>query len=76
MLASEVEGTGPRLALLHGFTQDRRCWGPLAADLAVDHEVVRVDAPGHGGSSAVRADLPATADLVVATVGRASYLGH
>ncbi|HUF33332.1 MAG TPA: alpha/beta fold hydrolase [Acidimicrobiales bacterium] len=76
MLASSVEGTGPRLALLHGFTQDRRCWGPVAADLATDHEVVRVDAPGHGGSSAVRADLAAGAELVVATVGRAAYLGY
>lgn len=76
MLASSVEGTGPRLALLHGFTQDRRCWGPVAAALAADHEVVRVDAPGHGGSSAVRADLPAGAEMVVATVGRAAYLGY
>jgi 2-succinyl-6-hydroxy-2,4-cyclohexadiene-1-carboxylate synthase len=76
MLASEVEGSGPRLALVHGFTQDRRCWGPVAADLATDHEVVRLDAPGHGGSSGVRADLPTAADLVVATAGRATYLGY
>ncbi len=75
MLAVETDGAGRRLVLVHGFTQTGRCWGPLAADLAADHEVVRVDAPGHGRSAAARADLPATADLLAA-LGPATFLGY
>ena len=48
----------------------------LAADLADDHEVVAVDAPGHGGSADVRADLVAGAALLGATGGRATYVGY
>ena len=54
-LHSERNGTGPRVVLVHGFTQTGRCWGPIADDLEADHEVVRVDAPGHGGSADVEA---------------------
>ena len=67
---------GERLVLLHGFTQNRRCWGPFADDLARDHEVVLVDLPGHGGSAGIAADLPTAADLVVAAGGRATYVGY
>ncbi len=75
MLASEGEGTGPRLVLVHGFTQTARCWGPIGPALAEGHEAVRVDAPGHGRSADVRADLPATAELL-AGLGPATYLGY
>ncbi|MBL8775394.1 MAG: alpha/beta fold hydrolase [Acidimicrobiales bacterium] len=74
-LAHETHGAGTRLVLVHGFTQTERCWGPVAADLAADHKVVRVDAPGHGGSAAVDADLPATADLL-ATFGPGTFVGY
>jgi len=66
-LHSERSGDGPpdqRIVLLHGFTQTGRCWAPVDADLARDREVVRIDAPGHGGSSDVRADLGETAALM------------
>ena len=72
----EVEGSGPRVALVHGFTQTRRCWGPLGADLAADHEVVLIDAPGHGGSSQVRADLVEGGLLIGEAGGEATYLGY
>jgi 2-succinyl-6-hydroxy-2,4-cyclohexadiene-1-carboxylate synthase len=75
-LNAEREGAGPRVVLVHGFTQTRRCWGPEVADLAQDHEVVRVDAPGHGRSAAVRADLAAGGRLIAAEGGRATYLGY
>jgi 2-succinyl-6-hydroxy-2,4-cyclohexadiene-1-carboxylate synthase len=65
-----------RLVLVHGFSQTGRCWGPIADDLARDHEVVRIDAPGHGGSSPVRADLTATAELLAQTGGPAIYVGY
>jgi 2-succinyl-6-hydroxy-2,4-cyclohexadiene-1-carboxylate synthase len=81
-------GGRARLVLVHGFGQTGRCWGPVAADLARDHELVRVDAPGHAGSSGVRADLPTTARLLAELVqpgepgepgepgGRAVYVGY
>ncbi len=69
----ELRGTGPPLVLLHGFTQTARLWGPLGDSLSQDHTLVGIDLPGHGGSDAVRADLPATAglvrDAVTSTVG-------
>ncbi len=76
MLAADVTGAGPRLVLLHGFTQTGRSWGRLPARLAGHHEVVTVDLPGHGRSSSVAADLWATARLVAEAGGRADYLGY
>lgn len=74
-LASDTDGAGPRLVLVHGFTLTGGCWGSIAPDLAADHEVVRVDAPGHGGSAAVHTDLPDTAALL-AELGPATYIGY
>ena len=82
-LHSEIGGTDPsdrgrRIVLLHGFTQTARCWDPIDADLGRDHEVVRLDAPGHGdgASSAVRADLSETAWLIAEAGGPAIYVGY
>jgi len=75
-LYGERDGTGPRVVLLHGFGQTCRCWGPLAAALAERHEVLRLDAPGHGGSADVAADLPTTGRLVAEAGGPALYLGY
>jgi len=72
----EVDGRGPRLVLVHGFTQNRNCWGPIGTDLARDHEVVRLDAPGHGESSAVHAALHTGAGLMADRGGHATYLGY
>jgi 2-succinyl-6-hydroxy-2,4-cyclohexadiene-1-carboxylate synthase len=69
-LSSTVDGSGPRVVLVHGFTQTLASWEPLAARLRPRWRVVRVDLPGHGGSGAVRADLPQTAALL----GRAAGL--
>jgi 2-succinyl-6-hydroxy-2,4-cyclohexadiene-1-carboxylate synthase len=68
-------GTG-RLVLLHGFTQNSRCWGPFLPALAHDREVVAVDLPGHGTNSAVRADLWQSAEIVADSYGPADYLGY
>lgn len=75
-LHTEVLGRGDRLVLVHGFTQTGRCWGPVADDLARDHELVLVDAPGHGRSAAVRADLDRGARLLGEAGGSATYLGY
>jgi 2-succinyl-6-hydroxy-2,4-cyclohexadiene-1-carboxylate synthase len=52
------------LVVLHGFTQTGRLWGRFGDLLSQEHTLVALDLPGHGGSDPVRADLPATADLV------------
>lgn len=76
MLWSERAGTGPRLVLVHGFTQNRRCWGPVADALAEHHEVVLIDAPGHGRSSDVPAGLRTGARLIADSGGAGTYLGY
>ena len=72
-LQVELRGSGPPLALLHGFTQTGRLWGGFGEHLAQAFTLVAIDLPGHGGSDAVRADLPASARLVAdavrATIG-------
>jgi 2-succinyl-6-hydroxy-2,4-cyclohexadiene-1-carboxylate synthase len=77
-LAFDRVGSGPRLVLIHGFTQNRRCWGAVADDLARDHEVWLVDAPGHGDSADVEADLVEGARLVAELTGDrpATFLGY
>ena len=76
MLHADVEGRGPRLVLVHGFTQTRRSWGIVAPMLAVRREVVAVDAPGHGKSGDVRADLGHGANMIGEVGGEADYLGY
>jgi 2-succinyl-6-hydroxy-2,4-cyclohexadiene-1-carboxylate synthase len=75
-LHAERRGAGPPLVLVHGFTQTGRCWGPEADALAVDHEVVLVDAPGHGGSADVIAGLRTGGRLIADQGGEATYLGY
>jgi 2-succinyl-6-hydroxy-2,4-cyclohexadiene-1-carboxylate synthase len=75
-LASTRNGHGPRIVLVHGFTQTGRSWDTVAARLTGRFEVVTVDAPGHGGSGAVPATLPDGATLLGATGGPATYVGY
>lgn len=75
-LDREVTGSGPRLALVHGFTQTRRCWEPIASALAADHELVLIDAPGHGGSAHVQTDLAHGGRLIAQAAGPATFLGY
>jgi 2-succinyl-6-hydroxy-2,4-cyclohexadiene-1-carboxylate synthase len=75
-LHAEREGSGPPLVLVHGFTQTRRCWGPIAEDLRTDHALVRVDAPGHGMSSEVIAGLRGGGRMIADQGGEATYVGY
>lgn len=75
-LHAERDGAGPPIVLVHGFTQTRNCWGPIATDLQSDHLVVRVDAPGHGMSSEVMAGLRGGGRMIADQGGRATYLGY
>ncbi len=75
-LHGERRGTGRTVVLVHGFTQTGRCWGPEADALAADHEIVLVDAPGHGRSAEIREDLRSGGRLIADQGGEATYLGY
>lgn len=45
------EGAGPGVLLIHGYGGNKDVWKEVAAALAKDHTVVRVDLPGSGGST-------------------------
>jgi 2-succinyl-6-hydroxy-2,4-cyclohexadiene-1-carboxylate synthase len=78
-LAAEQRGDDglPRLVFVHGFTQTRNSWKPIAEQfVATGHQCVVVDLPGHGESGHVRADLRRTADMIATLGGRATYIGY
>jgi 2-succinyl-6-hydroxy-2,4-cyclohexadiene-1-carboxylate synthase len=64
-LHAEASGEGHPLVLVHGFTQTGRLWGPFGSSLERHHRLIRVDLPGHGGSSAVEADLEGAGRLLL-----------
>jgi len=78
VLATQALGeSGPTLALVHGFTQTGRSWGPVAERLAGSRRVTLVDAPGHGGSAEVHLDLWGAGCAVLDAVGSgADLLGY
>lgn len=78
-LAAEQLGDprATRVVFLHGFTQTRNSWKPMAQQVAsAGHHCIVIDLPGHGDSAGVRADLRRTADMVAALGGAATYVGY
>jgi len=51
LLYYEVEGDGPPLVLLHGWSLDRRMFDPQRPAFAREYRVIRVDRRGFGRSS-------------------------
>jgi 2-succinyl-6-hydroxy-2,4-cyclohexadiene-1-carboxylate synthase len=47
----EVDGDGPPLLLLHGFTGSVRAWDAIRSQLASDAQVIALDLIGHGQSA-------------------------
>lgn len=76
VLATDRSGGGRKIALLHGFTQTRRCWNGLDELLAEQHEVVRVDLPGHGDADPLARPLPDAAEALAAEIGPAVWVGY
>lgn len=76
----ESRGSGSPLVLVHGFTQSGRAWGRAGDVLAARFHLVAIDAPGHGRSAGVTADLSGGADLmagaVAAVAPEADWLGY
>lgn len=75
-LTTPGSGAGPRLVLLHGFTQTSASWSPVVGALVPTHHVVAVDLPGHGRSAEADLDLAGTAAAVAEQAGRAVYVGY
>jgi 2-succinyl-6-hydroxy-2,4-cyclohexadiene-1-carboxylate synthase len=75
-LPADRTGEGPRLALVHGFTQTRGSWQTLATGLMGDHEVVTIDAPGHGEAADVQVGLVEGGQLLADTAGPATCIGY
>ena len=65
----------PRLGFVHGFTQTGRSWEPTI-EAVPEYESVLIDAPGHGGSSGIEADLVDGASLMADVGGRGVYIGY
>ncbi|WP_399882444.1 alpha/beta fold hydrolase [Streptomyces sp. BBFR51] len=57
-LAYTRVGTGEPLLLLHGIGHHRQAWDPVIDILATEREVIAVDLPGFGESSALPHGLP------------------
>lgn len=76
MAEQRTTGSGPRVALLHGFTQTHASWEPLVDRLGSGRELVRLDLPGHGPDPDPPAGLAATAARVGDAVGAATYVGY
>lgn len=72
----ETIGNGPRVVLLHGFTQTGRCWPVVADALAESMEVVLVDLPGHGRSVGVPTDPISAATFLAEAIGAADWIGY
>ncbi|MFO7959847.1 MAG: alpha/beta hydrolase [Nitriliruptoraceae bacterium] len=64
----------PALVALHGIGDDGPCWTEIADDLARDHDVVLLDARGHGRSDAPPTGY-ATREHVNDVVGLLDVLG-
>ena len=79
LLYYEVEGDGPPLVLLHGWSLDRRMFDLQMPAFALEYRVIRVDRRGFGRSSDAEdltwnaADLRAILDHL--GIGRARVLG-
>ena len=76
MLHAVVEGSGPRVVLVHGFTQTLRSWDGVAGRLSASYEVTRPDLPGHGGSAGERLDFEAATRALGDRGGQGAYVGY
>ena len=68
--------SAPSQILLHGFTQTSQSWNRYINLVDPEQPIIRVDAPGHAGSSSVAADLNSSAHMVVKQCGFGDYIGY
>jgi 2-succinyl-6-hydroxy-2,4-cyclohexadiene-1-carboxylate synthase len=66
-----------RLILVHGFTQTAASWDAIEYRLsALGHEVIALDAPGHGAHKDTHLTLWEGADMLAAEGGRGTWVGY
>ena len=76
MLANWRFGQGPRIALVHGFTQTQETWAEIVSTLDKQFELVAIDAPNHGDSSDLSLNLESGAKAILEVGGDATYVGY
>src|SRR5256885_1279110 len=64
------QGVGEPLLLIHGIGSSHRCWAPVIAELAAQHDVVAVDLPGFGASAPLPPEVSRTVPSLVDAVER------
>jgi pimeloyl-ACP methyl ester carboxylesterase len=70
LIAYTSTGSGEPLVLLHALGTDRHMWDPVIDRLAQEREVIAVDMPGFGESSAISPAAPADlAEAIDAELG-------
>ena len=67
-IAGPGPSASPAAVLLHGFTQNRYCWGQFAAQLGRSHSVWALDLPGHGSSGHPNVTFAGAVDLINETL--------
>ncbi len=79
----KVEGEGPTLVMIHGFSAAIGWWNAISDDLAKDHRVARLDLIGHGGTAAPNAGYAIERQAVLVSavldrlqVNKATVIGH
>ncbi|WP_300335885.1 alpha/beta fold hydrolase [Accumulibacter sp.] len=65
---STVIGSGPDLALIHGWGLGSRVWQPLVEALSPRHRVHLVELPGYGQAATDSGDFTATAQALLDTL--------
>lgn len=68
-VAYERTGSGEPLLLLHGIGHHRQAWDPVVPVLAVERDVIAVDLPGFGASSALPDGVPYDLASLVPVLG-------
>lgn len=67
------EGDKPPLIFVHGFSDNGRCWTPVAQELEHHYDIIMPDMRGHGRSQRVQAED--TVDMVADVAGLIETLG-
>lgn len=69
------EGSGTPLVLVHGIAATWQCWLPVIPELARHHDVIAVDLPGFGQSTALQAEQPSLKHFAQSILELMDHLG-
>ncbi len=72
----EIGAGEPTLTFVHGFTQTKISWLPIATTMAAHHRCVLLDTPHHGEAQALDIGFADAADLVSQTATNSVLVGY